>query len=54
MPARVGYFSGDGKTHKLAAFVRRAAVVVTGLRNFEEQCTGGRPLSFGARPLCDV
>ena len=33
---------------------RLAVLVVVGLRASEEHCVGGRLLSFGARPWCDV
>ena len=49
-----GCLSGGGKTRKLAARVRRAALAVIDLRTLEEHCIGGIPLSFRARPLCDV
>ena len=49
-----GCLSGGGETHELAARARRAALVLTGLRSMEVHCTCGRPLSFGARPWCDV
>ena len=34
--------------------MRRAALVAIGLLATEGQCTGGRPLSFGTRPWCNV
>ena len=40
--------------HPNLAHARRAALVVLGLRTMEGRCTGGAPLSFGARPLCVV
>ena len=49
-----GCLSGGGETRELAARARRAALVVIGLRTMKGHCTGGRPLSFGARPWCDV
>ena len=49
-----GCLSGGGETRELAARARRAALVVICLRTMEGHCTGGRPLSFGARPWCDV
>ena len=49
-----GCLSGGGETRKLAARARRAALVLFGLRTMKGYCTGGRPLSFGARPWCDV
>ena len=49
-----GYLSGGGKTRKLAARARRAALVVDGLRIIKGHCAGEMPLSFGARPWCDV
>ena len=49
-----GCLSGGGETRELAARARRAALVLAGLRSMEGYCTGGRPLSFGARPWCDV
>ena len=33
---------------------RRAGLVVIDLRGTERHCTGGRPLSFGAKSWCDV
>ena len=42
-----GCLSGGGKTCKLAARARRAALVVIGLRTMKGHCTGGRPLSSG-------
>ena len=38
----------------LAARARRSALVVVGLCPLEGHCTSERPLSFGARPCCDV
>ena len=49
-----GCLSGGGEIRELAARARRAALVVVVLRTMEGHCTGGRPLSFGARPWCDV
>ena len=49
-----GCLSGGGETRKLAARARRAALAVIGVRAMKGHCTGGRPLSFGARPWCDV
>ena len=40
--------------HPNLPHARRVALVVVGLRTIEGRCTGGAPLSFGARPLCDV
>ena len=45
-----GCLSGDSETRQIAARTRRAALVVVGLRTMEWYFTGGRPLSFGARP----
>ena len=49
-----GCLSGGGETRELAARARRAALVVVGSAHVKGHCTGGRPLSFGARPWCDV
>ena len=49
-----GCLSGGGETRELAARARRAALVVVGFCAMKGHCTGGRPLSFGARPWCDV
>ena len=38
---------------KFAAQARRDALIVLGPSNVEGYCTGGRPLSFGAKPWCD-
>ena len=46
--------SGGGTARELAARARRAAVVVVGPCSKKGHCTGERPLSFGARPWCDV
>ena len=46
--------SGGGVTRQLAARARHATLVVIGLRTIEGYCTGGRPLSLGARPWRDV
>ena len=45
---------GGGKTREFAAREHRAALVVIDICGIEGQCTGERPLSFGARPWCDV
>ena len=45
---------GGGSALRLAASAHRAALVVVGLSRMQEHCLGGRPLSFGARPWCDV
>ena len=45
---------GGGAALELAARARRAALVVVGLCPTEGHCAGERPLSFGARPWCDV
>ena len=44
---------GGGAALELAARARRAALVVVGLP-YKGRCDGERPLSFGARPWCDV
>ena len=49
-----GCLSGGGKTHKLAARARRAVLDVIGLYTTEGYCTCDKPVSFGARPWCDV
>ena len=49
-----GCLSGGGETRELAARARRAALAAIGVRAMKGHCTGGRPLSFGARPWCDV
>ena len=49
-----GCLSGGGKSRELAARARCAALTAIGLRVVEGHRTGGRPLSFGARPWCDV
>ena len=49
-----GCLSGGDQTCKLAARVRHSALVVIDLCATEGHCTDGRPLSFGARPWCDV
>ena len=46
--------SGGGAAREPAARTRRAALVVTSSNTAYGDCTGGRPLSFGARPWCDV
>ena len=46
--------SGCGETRELAARARRAALVAISLRIMKGYCTGGRALSSGARPWCDV
>ena len=45
---------GCGETREAAARSRRVALVVIGLRIMKGHYTGGRPLSSGARPWCDV
>ena len=45
---------GGGETRKLSACARRAALVMIGLRDMDGHCTSGRPLTFRARPWCDV
>ena len=49
-----GCLSGGGETRELAARARLAALAVVGSRNKEIRCTGGRRLTLGARPWCDV
>ena len=49
-----GCLSAGGETRKLAARARRATLVVVGLHTMKGHCAGERPLSFGARPWCDV
>ena len=49
-----GYLSGGGKTRKLAACARCAALTVIGLHAIEGHCTDAGPLFFGARRWCDV
>ena len=44
---------GGGAALELASRARRAALVVVG-SCLERHCAGERPLSFGARPWCDV
>ena len=46
--------SGGGAVREIAACARRAVLVVVGLCPVKGHCTGGKPLSFGARPWCDV
>ena len=41
-------------TLAFAARARRTAQVGVALRPVKDHCTGGRPLSFGVRPWCDV
>ena len=45
---------GGDAALELAARARRAALVVVGPRPANGAATGKRPLSFGARPWCDV
>ena len=45
---------GGDAALELAVRARRAALVVVGSCLIERHCTGERPLSFGARPWCDV
>ena len=49
-----GCLSRSDKTRELAARARRAALPVIGFCAMKGYCTGGRPLSFGARPGCVV
>ena len=49
-----GCLSGGGETRRLAVRARRAALVVISLRTMEGYCTGKKPVSFSARPWCDV
>ena len=49
-----GCLSGGGAARELAARARRAVMAVVGLCCMQGHCTGERPLSFGARPWCDV
>ena len=53
-PDCAGCLSGGGKTRKLAARPRRAAPAVMASRTIKGYCTGGRFLTAGARPWCDV
>ena len=46
--------SVGGVARELAARARRKALVVIGPRTIEGHCAGERPLSFIARPWCDV
>ena len=46
--------SGGGALRAVAARVRRAARVLVVPFTMEGHCTGMRPLSFGARPWCDM
>ena len=48
------YHSGGDQARKLVAGARLGALVAIGSSTAEEYCTGRRPLSFGARPWCDV
>ena len=52
-PTAVAVFREVAK-HASLPRARRVALVVIGLRTMGGHCTGGRPLSFGARPWCDV
>ena len=49
-----GCLSGGGEIRELAARARRVALVVIGLCIMKGHCTGGRPLSSGATPWCDM
>ena len=49
-----GCLSGRGKTRELDPRARRAALAAIASSATEGHCTGGMPLSFGARPWCDV
>ena len=49
-----GCLSGGGAARELAARARHAAMAVVGLCYMQGHRTGERPLSFGARPWCDV
>ena len=49
-----GYHLGGGKSLKLAARARRAALATNGVCTAEGYCAGGRPLPFGAKLWCDV
>ena len=49
-----GCLPGGGDTRELAARARRVVLAAIGPRAIEWHCTGGRRLSFGARPWCDV
>ena len=49
-----GCLSGGCAARELAARARRAALAVVGLCHIQKHCPGERPLSFGARPWCDV
>ena len=46
--------SGGGTAREIAARVRRATLIVVGLRSIKGHCTEERLLSFGARLWCDV
>ena len=46
--------SGEEAQHSSLLRARRAALVVVGLGSIEGRRVGGKPLSFGARPWCDV
>ena len=45
---------GSWRTRKLAACACRAALDAIGTRAIKGHCSGGRLLSFSARPWCDV
>ena len=45
---------GVGAALEVAACARLASLVVVGLWRTKGHCVGERPLSFGARPWCDV
>ena len=49
-----GYLLGEGAALGLAVCARRAALVVASPCPMEGHRAGERPLSFGARPWCDV
>ena len=49
-----GCLSEGSGTRQLAACVSRAALVMIDLCGMEGHCTGRRPVSFRARPWCDV
>ena len=49
-----GCLSGGGAARERAARACHAAVVLVGLCSINGHCTDERPLSFAARPWCDV
>ena len=51
---RGGCVSGGYKTRKVVACARRVALAAFGPCAMEGHYIGGRPLSFGVRPWCDV